>query len=285
MTAPAPAPTRNTPSAAAVTGTYLAASAELRSRLLGIVIAAYTAQGNYGDAAAAAFAAQVVPVVLAAQHTMVSLTEAYLTHLIATVLHTTTAPKGIPLREVTGEALRGVGPATVYQRPFIQVRTDLSRGKPFLAAVAAGQRRATDLAATDLQLARTHTAQRVMAGTPQGVIGYRRDLGPGTKHCALCLLTSSRIYHKSELLPIHPGCSCAATPVFEGEHIPELDPSLVHDTIRRDLGDKYVQAGGRGPVDYRDIVITHHHGELGEVLGVRGQHFTGPADIPGGERG
>lgn len=36
--------------------------------------------------------------------------------------------------------------------------------------------------------------------------------------------------------------------------------------------------GGRAP-DYRKLLITHKHGELGDVLAWRGQHFTGPSDI------
>jgi hypothetical protein len=30
---------------------------------------------------------------------------------------------------------------------------------------------------------------------------------------------------------------------------------------------------------YRDLIVTHHHGELGPVLAVRGQHFDGPGSI------
>lgn len=77
-------------------------------------------------------------------------------------------------------------------------------------------------------------------------------------------------------------CSCTPVPVFRGEEVPEVDPALLHDTVRRDLGDKYVQASGKGAINYRDIIITHDHGELGPVLAVRGQDFTGPSDIPGG---
>lgn len=282
MTAPVLTPAISDPRSAAVAAVYLTATAALRARLLGFVTTAFAGQGDYRDAAAAAFVANVVPMVLAAQQTMVPLTDAYLAHFIATATNTVASPVGIAATSVTGTATRGVNPTEVYRRPYTQVWTDLSRGKTLDQAVAAGQRRAVTIAATDLQLARTRTAQQVLQQSTKHVIGYRRELGPGTHHCAMCLLTSSRIYHKADLMPLHPGCSCTPTPIFRGEEVPEVDPALLHDTVRRDLGDKYVRASGHGPVDYRDIIITRDHGELGPVLAVRGQDFTGPSDIPGG---
>lgn len=260
---------------AAATAAYLTATATLRTRLLAYVAAVYAAQGDYRDAAAAAFVASVVPAVQAAQQTMASLTSAYLAHLISSASGGSAAPAGIPLEAVS--RLRGIDAAEVYRRPYVQVWTDLSHGKPFDAAVVAGERRATNLAVTDLQLAKTHSAREVFSrNSPAAVIGYRRELGGDPHHCALCLLTSSRIYHKAELMPIHPGCSCSPMPVFAGERVPELDPATVHDAIRTQLGDKYVNASGG---NYRDIVVTHDHGELGPVLAVRGQQFTGPPDV------
>lgn len=276
MTAPAATDATTT---AALAASYATATQALRSRLTAIVTALFGQQG-YRDAGADAYVAQAVPASIAAQQTMSALTEAYLAHQLSAQLGVTTAPMGVATDLVTGAALRGVDPAEVYRRPYTQLWWDLSQGKPFEQAVQAAGRRAESIAVTDLQLAKTHTARQVLDRAPRQVVGYRRELGSDPHHCALCLLTSSRVYHKADLLPLHPGCSCTPTPVVEGEQVPELDAAAVHDAIRSDLGEKYVQAGGRGPVSYRDIVITHHHGELGPVLGVRGQQWTGPADIP-----
>ena len=264
---------------AAMLAAYLAATSALRARLLGFVAASYAGQGDYRDAAAAAFVAQTVPAVQAAQQTMASLTSAYLAHMIASTAGGSSAPIGVSADVLS--TLRGVDPAEVYRRPYVQVWTDIAQGKDFPAAVAAGGRRAASLAATDLQMAKTKAAQVVMQHDGR-VTGYRRVL-VGAHSCALCVLASTRWYSRGDLSPIHPACDCAVEPLFGGAQPDEIPAAELHAIVSRDLGANYVSASGaQGPVNYRDIVITHDHGELGPVLGVRGQHFTGPSDIPGG---
>lgn len=269
------------PNTAAFAVTYVAATTALRSRLLGIVAALY-GQGDYRDADAAAFVTAVLPVALAAQRTMAALTDAYLTHLIAAGAGGSSAPVGVAPELVTGKALRGADPAAVYRRPYVQVWTSLSQGKPFDQAVAAGARRAESIAATDLQLAKTHTARLVM-GRDDRVVGYRRVLN-GPLSCALCVIASTQRYHKSDLLPIHPSCDCGISVITSqwdpGRVLDDVTVNNLHKTVERDLGAKYVDRGGRGLVHYRDIVVTHNHSELGSVLGVRGQRFTSPSDLP-----
>jgi hypothetical protein len=188
---------------------YLAASSVLRARLLGLVAASYAGQGDYRDAAAAAFVTQAVPAVQAAQQTMAGLTSAYLAHMISSTAGGTAAPVGVPA-ELLGN-LRGVDPAEVYRRPYVQVWTDLSRGKSLDDAVAAGSRRAQSIASTDLQMAKTKAAQVVMQHDER-VTGYRRVL-VGAHSCALCVLASTRWYSRGDLLPIHPGCVIGNTTV------------------------------------------------------------------------
>jgi hypothetical protein len=36
---------------------------------------------------------------------------------------------------------------------------------------------------------------------------------------------------------------------------------------------------GARAIDYRQILVTNDHGEIGPVLGFKGQRFTGPDDI------
>lgn len=280
MTAPPnPPPQPQDASTAAMTAAYFAATTALRSRLLGFVAMMYAAQGDYRDAAAEAFVLSVVPTVLAAQQVMAGVTSAYLAQVIAAAGGGSTAPVGISQDALSG--LRGVAPTEVYRRPYVQVWTDLSRGKPFDVAVAAGGRRAQSIAATDLQLAKTHTAREVMRNDRR-VTGYRRVL-TGPHSCALCVLASTRRYSRGDLLPIHNNCDCAVEPLFGGARPDEVPAEELHAVIARDLGDKYVSAGGTsGPIDYHKILVTHNHGELGPVLAVRDQHWTGPSEIPGG---
>lgn len=197
---------------AAVLAAYLAASAALRSRLLALVEAAYASStNNYGDAAAAAFIATAVPAVQAAQRTMASLTSAYLAHLVAAAGGGTQAPIGIPQDALS--SLRGVDPADVYRRPYEQLWTALADGKSLPDAVAVGQRRAISLASTDLQLAKTRASQIALIDDRR-VVGYRRVL-VGAHSCGMCVVASSVRYHKSNLMPIHPGCVVGGTPVSD----------------------------------------------------------------------
>lgn len=286
---------------AAVLAAYLATSAALRSRLLAFVAAAYASPtNNYGDAAAAAFAAQVVPVVQAAQRTMASLTSAYLAHLVATAGGGTAAPVGVPAEAVAN--LRGVDPAEVYQRPYVQLWTELSHGKELADAVDAGARRAASLASTDLQLAKTRTSQIVLANDKR-VVGYRRVL-VGAHSCGMCVVASSVRYHKSNLMPIHPGCDCAVAPIlgtrdpgrtidsavldvgaaeqavgsegmrfFSHEDVIEVGDLLgpAHDAIRETFGQAAADAH---QLDYRKVILVREHGELGPTLTVADHKFT-----------
>ena len=279
MTAPVDQQTQAQPTAstAAMMAAYLAATAALRSRLLAFTAVNFAGQGDYRDAAADAFVAAMVPLVQASQQTMASLTSAYLAHLTSATAGGTTAPVGVPPELLSN--LRGVDPAQVYRRPYVQVWTDLSKGKSLDTAVAAGNRRAQSIVATDLQMARTKAAQAVMQNDKR-VTGYRRVL-VGAHSCALCVLASTRWYSRGDLLPIHPGCDCAIAPLVGGAQPDEIPAAELHAVVSRDLGAQYVKASGAGPVDYREIMVTHEHGEIGPVLGVRGQNFLGPADISG----
>jgi hypothetical protein len=185
-----------------VLGAYLAATAALRSRLLGAIAVMYAAQGNYRDEAAAAFVAQAVPAVQAAQQTMASLTSGYLAYLVSLAAGGSTRPVAVPASSLT--AVRGVDPMEVYRRPYVQVWTNLAQGEAFPDAVVAGAQRAQSLAATDLQLAKTMASQTALRDDSR-VTGYRRVL-VGAQSCALCVLASTRWYSRGDLLPIHPGC-------------------------------------------------------------------------------
>jgi hypothetical protein len=287
-------------STAAMTAAYFAATAALRSRLLGFVAMAYAAQGDYRDAAAEAFVLSVVPTVLAAQQVMAGITSAYLAHLIAAAGGGTTTPVGISQDVLS--SLRGVDPTEVYRRPYVQVWTELSRGKPLDTAVAAGERRAQSIAATDLQLAKTHAAQEVLSRDHR-VVGYRRVL-TGATSCGLCVVASTVRYHKRDLLPIHPGCDCAIAPIIGSEdpgrminsailsdtaNLDNLTPHGVNvyrhddvlefegmlDSVHQAVRDRFGQsATDARSIDYRKVITVQQHSEIGPILTVSDHLFT-----------
>ncbi|MEU0991998.1 hypothetical protein [Streptomyces sp. NPDC005953] len=253
---------------------YDALTGSLRDRLLGFVLAAFDSLTSYRDADALAFIDRVVPVIVGAQQQMAAVTDAYLTATIADMLGTSAAPAGVQLPE----DLRGISPTEVYRRPFVQTWTALADGKDFPTAVGEGRTRLLSITETDLQLARTHSARETMERS--GTRFYRRRL-KGTKNCALCTIASTQRYRVENLMPIHPGCHCQPEPIA-GDRDPGqvIDEDLLkeaHAAIARDTGAS--DAGGRAP-DYRQIIVTREHGEIGPLLAVRRQNFTGPDDIP-----
>lgn len=241
-------------------------------------------QGRPSQAQIQRFIAQVTPLAAGAQRAMASLVAAQMDSLFPRSGIT------IPPEAVSGALnLRGVDEQELYDRAFRDIAYALSRGKTLGEALAAGQRRFQSIVTTDLELAKTHAAldymQRAAENPRWGIVGYRRVLSNNPNHCALCVLASTQRYTVAGLMPIHPGCGCSVMPITGSQ-----DPGLVineelakqvHDIVRRDLGESYVDPGGRlGDSHYRDIVITNDHGELGPVLGVRNHKFT-RFDSPG----
>ncbi|MEV4939551.1 hypothetical protein [Streptomyces zaomyceticus] len=214
---------------------------------------------------------------LAGQRQVAALTTSYLETLYREIADETSRVN-LDLDTVTGRALRDVDPEEVYRRPFKEVWTALGNGVAFDEALSRGTNRLDDIAKTDLQLARTHTVRAVTADQP-GVEYTVREL-QGEYDCALCVIASTQRYHKRDLAPIHPGCDCLVKTV-RSDYDPGqvIDPDrldLIHDLVDKALGES--DRGGRA-VDYRKIIIAREHGEIGPVLGYRGQRFTGPDDI------
>jgi hypothetical protein len=236
--------------------------------------------GQFRNADQARFVDQVVPYVLAGRQQVSNLTDAYLTRVISSALG-----KPLPLRgAIDAAAVRGVPAAEVYARPFTTVWTALSQGKPYDEAVRLGAARAESLVLTDLQLAKTTTAQDVLANAGDQVIGYERiPSGEGT--CALCWLASTQRYHREDLMPIHPGCNCDVGPIidtgvqviypdrYEQVHQAAADFAGNYDTGGRNLGI------GDAPYDYAHLVVENMHGEMGPLLGWKGVDFTSAAKL------
>jgi hypothetical protein len=200
--------------------------------------------GQYRDADLERFIKQVVPAVLAGRRRVSSLTDSHLSQTLSATLGRPVAPRG----PIDTALLRGVAPGEVYSRPYVVVRTKLSKDQSLDAAINAGLARLSDLVLTDMQMAKTYTAQSVLSQT-EGINGYRRTLTGAS--CQLCSDASRQRYHSGDLMPIHPGCDCGVEPL----------------------------EGATGRVIESKAVTVHEHGEIGPLLALVGQHFTGPSAI------
>jgi hypothetical protein len=125
----------------------------------------------------------------------------------------------------------------------------------------AAQDRLDKIVTTNLQMAERSQFRTTMAGSDK-ITGYRRIIHPeldreGT--CGLCVASSTRIYHKAELLPIHAGCNCTVLPITS-----KRDP---HSLNEIDFARLYNDAGGTSAADLRATQYKiDQHGEIGPVL-------------------
>nr|WSW58508.1 hypothetical protein OG513_07870 [Streptomyces sp. NBC_00998] len=214
---------------------------------------------------------------LAGQRQVAALTATYLERLYREIADEESRAQ-LDLDRVTGRALRDVDPEDVYRRPFVEMWTALGEGTSFDSAFKQGTHRLETIAKTDLQLARTHTVREVGDDMPRFTYTVREL--QGEYDCALCMIASTQRYRKRDLAPIHPGCDCLVKLVTAdedpGQILDEDRLDRIHDLVEEALGT--FDRGGRA-VDYRKIIISREHGEIGPVLGYRGQRFTGPDDI------
>lgn len=253
---------------------YASTVKSVRARVTEFVVSRF-GPAAIGDNGLAAFLAEILPVVLAGRRQVAALTDAYLAQRLGVSLARSVAPQGV----IDTDALRGVDPAEEYTRPTVMARTALARGGTVEAAVKAGVERVTDLVATDLQLAKTHQAQEVLSST-RGVVGYRRTL-TGGENCAMCMIASTHRYSRGDLMPIHPGCDCGVKEIVGEDLDRDADDALlesVHKAIKSQLGDTSRDA--RSAADYRKLLVVNEHGEIGPILSLKRQNFTGPTDLP-----
>lgn len=256
---------------------YGSAVRSVWTSVLGRTNRSFAGLGSWRDADVRRFQRQALPVILAGERQIASLTASYLEQLYKDV-DSRARRVSLDLDDVTGEALRGVAPEDVYERPFKDLWTALSDGESLDSAVERGSNRLTIIAKTDLQLARTHTVRDVADDMPKFEYTVREL--QGEYDCALCMIASTQRYRKKDLAPIHPGCDCLVKTVTAeydpGQVIDEERLERIHDLVEDALGKS--DRGGRA-VDYRKIIISNEHGEIGPVLGYRGQRFSGPDDI------
>ncbi|WP_405375975.1 MULTISPECIES: hypothetical protein [unclassified Microbacterium] len=241
---------------------------------------------SWRDADMVAFQNAVLPYMDAAERQMADLTAAYVASASAAIDGGAFRPRQVDYRQVTGDALRGTAAREVFMRPQMILNTTLAAGGSLTDAVTAGEKRLRSLAATNLQLAKTRTAQRYTTTE------YYRRVLTGSENCALCVIASTQRYKSSILQPIHPGCDCSVEPLG-GQPALVINSSLLettHAAIERglkatdrnafdlDLEDIKTDAQGRRISDFTDLIVTRQHGELGPVLTWRNNHFRTPAE-------
>lgn len=256
---------------------YAAQVKAIRTRVQTFALARFRA-GQYRDVNLGEFVKQAVPIIAAGQRQISSLTDSYLSMTLTSMLGTKVPMRGA----IDTSNLRGVPLTDVYERPFVTVRTKLSQGMPYDLAVQAGTARLVDLVLTDMQMAKTYTAQNVLSNSSERVTGYERTL-TGSQSCGLCVVASTQRYRKSDLMPIHPGCDCGVEPIID-RGVQVINPerlAQIHKSVGDFFGgnlDKSLQSSARAP-DYRELIAVHEHGEIGPVLSIKGQKFTGPSII------
>lgn len=267
----------------AIIGAYTQTTTVLRSQLLTLILALFRGLGSWRDTDQARFLQQALPQVAGGQRQMVGLTDAYLSQLAADLDGTAPEPLGIQARD--GAELRnGTEPEEVYTRPFRTVYQELGEGSDMAQALDRALNRLYSNCVTDLQLAKTHaSADWLEEGTWLGrdESRYYRRVLTGTSSCGLCVVASTQRYRKPRLLPIHPGCDCAVglieSDTDPGQVINETLLDNAHEAIEKTFG--VSDRGARNPIDYRDVLIEHQHGEYGPVLARARDAFTGPRDL------
>lgn len=254
---------------------YQGVSLDVRNRIETFVTRRWQSLPDYRDNDIRRLMRAVVPVVEGGQKRLSSLTDAYLLN-VARANGVKKSKSGKLITSV--KDVRGIPGDEVYLRPGKAVYASLYRGNSFDDAKKAGLARLVSLAMTDLQLAKTHTT-RNFGMSNDGVVGYERVID-GVRDCALCIVASTQRYHKEDLLPIHPGCGCDVQPLYgefdPGQVIHEDRLDSIHDRIQEELG--VSDSAARSP-DYRKIIAVQEHGEIGPLLTIKGQNFTGPDDI------
>ena len=229
-------------------------------RILAILEQQWGAVTTWDDAGIEQFTRAVTPIVNGAQVMSGRMADAYIAQVLTEMTGKRVNPTGI---QFTGD-LRGVPTAEVYRRPFVEVFSGLKNGLLFADAYNSGLARLREIGDDDMSLAYRVGTQKSM--TAQKIKDYRRVVRPelskgGT--CPLCHLAAENVYHRSNLLPIHTHCRCAVMPIIGSN-----DPGSRLNS--EDLGS--LESPKESPV-------IRHHGELGPILQIAGQHFTSEAQV------
>lgn len=266
----------NEAAAVATTGAWVdqsaAVSAAVTANAMQVASGAWAGfTGWYSPAAVASQAALLAQSSEAAQQLMVGVFSRYVAELTALL-------RDSPRIEVPKVGLapvrNGADPVRVHSRPAYVFRETFALTGDEYAAQEKAFDRAMQLIETDIMLASRQVQMDAMEALQ--VTTYRRVLRPElseTGPCGLCVVAANRRYTIKDLLPIHGRCKCETVPI-----VGDVDPGITLN--QDDLQRIYDAAGSTNRRDLKRVrVQVNEHGELGPVLTVRGQKFTGPDDL------
>lgn len=252
---------------------------DLDARTIAVILALYAGVNLY-DRVAVDEAAEAAA---DTSNTAALLAAGLMAQYLATVTSTITG-EDLPAPAVLLAPLRnGADMRRVFQRPAKLFRRQVAKGVAPAEAFRQAMELAAKLTETNNTLAMRQASQITLAelGKRVGITGYRRILRPElakTGSCGLCIVASDRVYKKAQLMPIHDQCNCDVLPII-GAVGGTGDPGNSLNNL--DLADVYALAGNSS--DSYDLkrarVQVNEHGELGPVLSVAGQKFTGPDDL------
>lgn len=221
----------------------------------------WKALGSWNEADVPRFVSRVSPLVSAGQSRAVSLTQAYVAR------KTNTPIVAVDFAALQSKLRNGVPPAVVYKRPFIRVWSKLKQSHDnysdgdFNAAVQVGQDQAESN--SDMDVALALVAAYVVLGSLSGdeesqgdIVAWRRVAEPAC--CEFCQMLDGVHTGPDQPQPLHNRCGCTAEPITRGSRI---------------TGDI------ASPGDSIEGVTIHEHGELGPVIGQKGDNFTTAADL------
>lgn len=244
----------------------------VRQRVETYARTAWLAQGAYRDRDVDRLVSLIVPRVQAGQVQVANLTSVYIASIDS--LHSKGAPGPVKVDTEAVTTRRGVPAEDVYRRPATTTYTALADGASYHEAVDQGISRLMALVGTDIMLALVFQSRESLSRSRFKM--YRRVL-TGRENCALCTIASTQAYHRGDLLPIHPGCDCRVQPIRSDEPIPQvIDHERLEGThnLVRDFAGTEARDGRE--VDYRQLIVTEHHGEYGPTIAWRAHKFTGP---------
>lgn len=107
------------------------------------------------------------------------------------------------------------------------------------------EERAERMVSQDIQGASRNTYAVAQSKLPKTVTGYRRvihpELSKSGQSCGLCIVASTNIYSRGDLLPIHSGCNCEVSEIYSTKE-GVFDPG--HQINLADLEVFYIEAEG-----------------------------------------
>jgi hypothetical protein len=222
----------------------------------------------FDPVAEAVFVAQAAAAIERGRATAANLTGSTLRRML--IEAEVAPPRGI--RVAPNPEPRGITLAQEMLRPGATARFQITQGVERPQAMNAGLIRAKTMADTDIAMAGRDAFLAIADAAPR-IVGYRRVVHPELSRggtCGLCIAAATRIYRKSELMPLHDRCQCEPVPVLDID----TDEDLAQTINGIDLEELYIQLGETTREKLKHTrVKVEEHGELGPVLRQEGHAF------------